>query len=140
MAGRPTDYLPRYCDEMRDFFMGWPEYVIHEEQVASAGRKVTIEIKKPNKPPTINKFAIKLGFHRDTLKDWCKQDDAFLRTYNLCKMIQEEFISDKGLMGEYNAGFAKLLLVNHCDIKDKVEHDLSDDAKKGLRLAYSVGN
>jgi hypothetical protein len=137
-AGRPSSYDPKYIDEMYRFFNEWPEFREVEREIASGGRKVIIKEKLVNYPPTLNKFAIKLGVHRDTLQEWCKVHKEFSVVYRLCKSIQEEWWSDRGASGEYNPGFTKLMLVNHSDIKDKVTHDVSDDVKVGLRLAYGI--
>jgi hypothetical protein len=137
-GGRPTSYYPEVCEEMREFFINWPEFREVEREVASGGRKLTIMEKLVNYPPTLNKFAIKLGVHRDTLQEWSKVHPEFSVVYRLCKSIQEEWWSDRGVSGEYNPGFSKLMLVNHSDIKDKVTHDVSDDMKNGLRLAYGI--
>lgn len=133
-AGRPTSYRPEICEEMMEFFTSWPEFREVEREVASGGRKLVIKEKLVNYPPTINKFAIKLGVHRDTLQEWSKVHEEFSVTYKLCKAIQEEWWSDRGVSGEYNPGFSKLMLVNHSGIKDKITHDISDEAKEGLKI------
>jgi hypothetical protein len=37
-------------------------------------------------------------------------------------------------MGEYNSAITKMMLVNHSGLKDRVEHDVSDDLKKTIQI------
>ena len=122
--GQPTLYTEDMPKRMLSFFKDWPEYRCVKKQVASGGRKVEIEETTPNTPPTLNKFAISIGVHRNTLKNWSLEHPEFLCAYEICRAIQEEFTSDKGLLGEYNQGITKLMLVNHTSIQDKVVHEV----------------
>ena len=135
--GRPTQYRPEICQEMKEFFLNWPEFREVERETASAGRKVIIKEKLVNYPPTINKFAIRLGVHRDTLHEWSKVHPDFSDIYRLCKSIQEEWWSDRGASGEYNPGFTKLMLVNHSGIKDKITHELDDETRKAIGITIT---
>jgi hypothetical protein len=135
-TGRPSDYDPKYNQEMLDFFNNWEEYRLVKKEVVSNGVVKIINEEKPNKPPTINKFSIKIGVCRKTLNNWCDAHPEFLRTYTQCKAIQEEFLCDKGLLGEYNQGITRLMLVNHSEIKDKMEIDQTNESKVKIELAY----
>lgn len=137
-VGRPSDYYPEVNQEMRDFFDTWPDYIEIEEEVASGGRVVRVKTRKQNVPPTLNKFAIKLGTSRETLYEWSCKYPEFRHTYTHCKNIQEEFLCNKGLLGEYNQGITRLMLVNHTTMRDKMEVEASEDAKALLKLAYNV--
>lgn len=138
--GRPSDYHPRHITEMIEFFQSWPEYREVEKTVVANGRVTKIKERVVNYPPTLNKYAIKLGIDRRTLFRWAEDNPDFRPTYNACKTIQEEWLSDRATSGEYHAGFTKLMLTNHTDIKEKVIHDITDEAKEGLKLAYKLGN
>lgn len=138
VGGRPTTFKEEYCEQMMEMFLNWPTHREIEKEVASSGRKIVVRETLVNYPPTLNKFAIKVGVDRHTLKRWAENNPKFCATYDACKTIQEEWLSDRGTTGEYNPGFTKLMLVNHSDIKDKVTHDVSDDVKQGLRLAYAI--
>jgi hypothetical protein len=124
-VGRPSDYYPEVNQEMRKFFDTWPDYIAIEEEVASGGRVVKVKTRKQNVPPTINKFSIKSQISREALLDWSKKYPEFGRTYAYCKSIQEEFLCNKGLLGEYNQGITRLMLVNHTPIQDKVVHEVA---------------
>jgi hypothetical protein len=125
-GGRPSDYDPRHITEMLEFFQNWEPFREVEKEVASGGRKVIIKEKLVNYPPTLNKYAIKLGIDRKTLRRWAEDNPEFRPTYDACKTIQEEWLSDRGTTGEYHAGFTQLMLTNHSDIKQKVTHEVTD--------------
>jgi hypothetical protein len=137
-AGRPSDYRQEYNEQMLEMFLNWPTHREISKEIASGGRKVVITESLVNYPPTLNKFSIKIGTDRNTLKRWADENPEFRSTYTRCKAIQEEWLSDRGTTGEYNPGFTKLMLVNHSDIKDKITHEVDDDTKKALKLAYRI--
>ena len=124
--GRPTDYDPRHITEMLEFFQNWEPFREVEKEIASGGRKVVIKERLVNYPPTLNKYAIKLGIDRSTLKRWSEENPDFYPTYKACETIQEEWLSDRGTTGEYHAGFTQLMLTNHSDIRQKVTHEIGE--------------
>lgn len=132
--GRPSDYDPIHVNEMLKFFLEWPLTRTVKKQIVSNGRVINFEEVLVNYPPTLNKYSIKIGTDRNTMKRWSDENPDFHRTYAQCKAIQEEWLSDRGTTGEYNPGFTKLMLVNHTDIKDKVMHDVSDDLKRVIQI------
>lgn len=125
-GGRPSDYDPRHITEMLEFFQNWELYREVDKEIASGGRKVVIKEKLVNYPPTLNKYAIKLGIDRKTLRRWAEDNPEFRPTYDACKTIQEEWLSDRGTTGEYHAGFTQLMLTNHSDIRQKVTHEIGE--------------
>lgn len=125
-GGRPSDYDPRHITEMLEFFQNWEPYREVEKEIASGGRKVVIKERLVNYPPTLNKYAIKLGIDRKTLRRWAEDNTEFRPTYDACKTIQEEWLSDRGTTGEYHAGFTQLMLTNHSDIRQKVTHEIGE--------------
>ena len=133
-VGRPSDYDEIHVTEMLKFFLEWPLTRTVEKQVVSNGRVFNFKEVLVNYPPTLNKYSIKIGTDRNTMKRWADENTDFRSTYTRCKAIQEEWLSDRGVSGEYNPGFTKLMLVNHSDIKDKVTHDVSDDLKKAIQI------
>jgi hypothetical protein len=135
--GRPEKYTPEICDKMMEYF-DQPLYVMEERQSASAGRKVITHERVANSMPTFEGFAVDNDLAPNTLLNWCVKYPDFLRTYNACKAIQKKFIIEHGMKGNYNAAFAKFIAVNVTDLRDRQEHDLSDDAKKALSLSYKL--
>jgi hypothetical protein len=125
-GGRPSDYDPIHITEMLKFFQSWEPFREVEKEIASGGRKVVIRERLVNYPPTLNKYAIKLGIDRKTLRRWAEDNPEFRPTYDACKTIQEEWLSDRGTTGEYHAGFTQLMLTNHSDIRQKVTHEIGE--------------
>lgn len=138
-AGRPTAYKKEYCQMMIEFF-DQPLYVIKEKETASGGRKLVLKEEVPNSLPTFERFARKLGVEHDTLRNWCKKFPEFFGAYQICKDIQKDFLIEHGSKGNYNAAFTKFLAVNVTDLRERITHDVSDEVKEGLKLAYSIGN
>lgn len=124
-GGRPTDYKPEYCQMMLDHF-NQPLYITKKKEIASGGRKVIIEEEKPNSMPTFERFALNIGVIHETLRNWCKSNPEFFAAYSACKDIQKNFILEHGMMGGYNAGFAKFVAVNVTDLRDKVTHEVGE--------------
>lgn len=128
-GGRPSDYKPEYCQMMLDHF-NQPLYIIKKKEIASGGRKVIVEEEKPNSMPTFERFALSIGAVHNTLRNWCKEYPEFLSAYSACKDIQKNFILEHGMMGGYNAGFAKFVAINVTDLKETIVHDVVDSSIK----------
>ena len=80
-VGRPSEYDPKHIVEMLEFFQSWPEFREVEKEIASAGRVVKVKEQLVNYPPTLNKYAIKIGIDRMTLKRWADDNPEFRITY-----------------------------------------------------------
>ena len=135
--GRPTAYRVEYIEEMLKHF-NQPLYINKEVQQASGGRLVKVMVEKPNSMPTFERFALNIGVTHDTLRNWCKEHPEFFGAYNACKDIQKDFIVEHGMMGNYNPGFAKFIAVNVTNLRDKVTHEVDDETKRALKLAYTI--
>jgi len=133
---RPTDYTDEMPKKLMEHF-SIPLYKEVIEEIASGGRVVQVKKLKANSMPTFERFAINVGVTHNTLRNWGAVHPEFLSAYNACKDIQKEFIVEHGMNNNYNAGFAKFVAINVTDFKDKVEHDLSDDAKKAIGINIS---
>ena len=129
IGGRSTDYDPRHVTEMLEYFQSWEAYTETVEEFSSNGKKTKVIKQRPNTPPTLGKYAIKIGVHRNTLKEWADVNAPFKCTYDACKQIQEEFLCDKGLLGEYNSNITKFMLVNHTEMRDKTEQTIDASVK-----------
>lgn len=115
---KPTKYKPEYCQKIFDYFRNWPYYRISHEQVASAGRVVTLEKKLANNPPTFGGFALSIGVITDTLSDRTKAYSEFKHFHILCKQIQKDFVEYHVMTGGYNPFFGKVWLMNNHGLKD----------------------
>ena len=134
---RPTDYTDEMPQKLMDHF-SIPLYKEVIEEIASGGRVVQVKKLKANSMPTFERFAVNIGVTHKTLLNWCDANPEFLQAYTACKDIQKEFIVEHGLNNNYNAGFAKFIAINVTSYKDRVEHDISDEAKNALKLNYKL--
>jgi hypothetical protein len=120
-VGRPTDYLPEYADQLREYFD------------IEAGRDVEVENSKGEMQavrhaadfPTLAEFACKIGVHRETLLEWSKKYPEFSDAYKSAKDHQERILVQNGLKGGYHANFAIFTAKNVLDWRDKSERDLN---------------
>lgn len=129
--GRPTKYLPEYCQRMYDYFNAEPFYkeeipTITKEKLEIEGspeteaKQVKIQTKweyKANKFPTLERFASDLGVTVQTLHNWCEDNQDFFDAFKICKQLQKDFIMQNGLLKLYDSGFAKFIAVNCTDLK-----------------------
>ena len=121
--GRPTSWKPEYNDMIIEFFD------VEETKVLEivAGEKVVLK-EVPNKMPTFQKFAHKIGVDVDTLKEWKKPENkakypGFSASYRKAKELQENFWIQNGLKGLHNPAFSIFWAKNNLGYKDKSEID-----------------
>jgi len=120
-TGRPTAYEPRFCQEIIDFF--------DRPLVEGTGNN-----KKINRLPTLVRFAMKIGVHRDTLHKWSKKHPEFFDAMSEAKKIQEEHLMNASLLGLYNSSFAIFTAKNVCGWTDKVE---TEHRGEGIKINFS---
>jgi hypothetical protein len=84
--GRPTDYDPKFCDELIEYF-SIPPY------------KITADGEKPNDFPSYSGFAARIGIHRGTMNDWVKRHADFAEAYACAKEHQENFLLVNAMKG-----------------------------------------
>ena len=78
MTGRPSDYLPEYCEQV-------------------------IELGKQGK--SLTQMACALDVHRDTLYEWAKVHPAFSDALTRAKQWSQSWWEDKGQSGLETSGF-----------------------------------
>jgi hypothetical protein len=124
--GRPTKYTEEMPGKMIAFFNR--DCVTYDQR----GNKKVVKF------PTFERFAFDNDVHHETLLEWSRKHPAFSEAYKKCKEFQKDLLVEGGLGGHYNNQFAIFLAKNVTDLRDKVEHDLSSEAKESLKLAYSI--
>jgi len=119
-GGRPTKYDEKYCEEIVEFFDQEPFKV-------SQGDNGKIEL-MPCALPTFERFAFKIGVHRDTLHEWLKKHPEFSDAYKKAKDLQKDILIQNGLVGAYDKTFAIFVAKNVTDMSDKqgIDHTSSD--------------
>lgn len=126
-VGRPTDYHPKYCEMIIDFFA---DHELTRERVKATGDndyQLTEEV--PNEYPTITDFARKIKVNRSSISLWAQKHEEFSIALKEAKELQQEIIIKCGLMGVYNASFSIFAMKNIAGWRDRseVEHSGSID-------------
>jgi len=123
-AGQPTKYKEEYCELVVEFF-NRPLWEKKKVQVMDRGRMVLKEIDVPCQLPTIERFALNLGVHKDTIYEWAKVHPKFSDSLRKAQQAQQEILVQHGLSGHYKEGFAKFVAVNFTDMKEKVQQEIN---------------
>lgn len=120
---RPTKYKPEYCKEIIAYFRDFETFdEIPVEESQSEDGKTTTKMKRvPAAPPSITKFATKIGVSRETLHEWKRTHKEFSDAFKQAKQIYEDVITDGAVLGMYNAYFTALIMKNRFDWKEKGE-------------------
>lgn len=118
--GRPTKYKENYPEVLVDWFER-PDFEYEDQEVASAGVVKTIRVKVPTKFPSVEGFCRHLKISKVTFHKWVKKYPLFMNALSKCKAIQQDHLVNHALNGTFHAGFAKFLMINLTEYKDKVE-------------------
>ena len=101
-GGAPEKYKEEYCEEIIHYFRNYSGF------------------------PTLEGFATDvLDVDPDTLLNWREKHPKFFGAVKKAKAIQKNTLIQGGLSGEYQTGFAIFVGKNNCDMKDKVEQEVS---------------
>lgn len=138
-VGRPTDYDPKYCDELIEYFDVEPYREVEVTITYKDGRTETRDEERPNDLPTLAGFARKIGVHRDTLHEWANAVDNegnlkhpdFSDAIKKAKEFQEDIWDTNGMKGHYVAPFAIFFGKNNLGYKDKREIEVATPAGYG---------
>jgi len=130
-GGRPTDYDPKYCDELVKFFDIEPHFetpCITTYKDGSTREEIKLI---PSDLPLLSSFATKIGVHRSTLFRWGKKHKEFGNALKTAKECQRRILITNGLQGLYSTSFAIFTAKNVIRWRDKIETDVTS---KGQRL------
>lgn len=114
-AGAPTKFRPEFADQLIEYFSVKPYKKLKKKPAES------------NDFPTLAGFAIKLGVHRTTLKEWADEtnEDGSLKhpefsfAYSRAKDFQENWLIINGLKGLVNANFGIFTAKNVLGWRDR---------------------
>lgn len=131
--GRPTKYKEEYCDQIIEFFNQQPYTFVEVDQEDSEGnitRSVAVDkfgnaIKVPCALPTKERFAFKIGVHRETLLNWASSHPEFFDAIKKAEDLQKDILIQNGLVQAYDKTFAIFVAKNVTDMKDKQEIDMN---------------
>lgn len=124
-GGRPTKYDPKYCDEIIEFFDIEPYKEVPKTITSAKGSVIEDISLVPERLPTFERFAHKIGVHVDTMIEWCSKYEEFSEAYSRAKQLQKDFLIANGLSGLFNAAFTKFVAINITDMRDKTETDIT---------------
>ena len=113
--GRPTDYNPKYCQMLLDYFNVKPYKENH------LGKLEASDFKSPAG------FAISIGVHRETLLNWSKQYPEFFDAYKRAKDYQENFLVVNGMRGLINPAFSIFTAKNVLNWRDKKDIEVAEN-------------
>jgi hypothetical protein len=140
-VGRPTKYKKEYCQKIIEYF-NVPAYKeVIEQKMSASGAVEDIRVIKPNDLRTLEGFAVHIcGVCMDTLKEWRDTHPEFSSAYKKAKDMQKNMIASHAMSGGYNASFAKFMLVNNHDMKDKSEvvSENTNHNKNSYGLAFDL--
>jgi hypothetical protein len=124
-GGRPTEYDPKYCDMIIEYF----DRALEEEKTFKTkrvenGKASVTEVTKmvATNLPTFEGFAHEVcGVSYITLRTWKKKYPEFLIACDRAKEIQMKIWMLNSLNGNYNANFSKFVGANVFGWKEKSE-------------------
>lgn len=136
--GRPTEYEPKYCKMIFDYFNIKPFETIEKIIKLKNGCIMKTEEKIPNDLPLFSKFASRIGVHRQTLKNWTKTHEDFDNIYKMCLDIQSTILITNGLLGLYNPSYAGLVSKNFLNMRDKKDNTSNNQSVKPVTYILPV--
>ncbi len=118
-AGRPTDYDPKYIEEITEYF--------NREPYKKEGNKLI-----PCDFPTLAGFAVKIGVHRFTLYNWGEKHSEFSDAIKKAKEFQEHIMVTNSMKGLYNTAFSIFAAKNLISWSDKQDITSGDEKIEGI--------
>lgn len=121
--GRPTNYLPEYCQAIIEYFDRPATATRKKTITTSKGTEIVEEIECATSLPTLEGFAGLLKTTTDVIVNWTKKHKDFYSAYMRAKAHQKRILIENGTKGLYNAQFTIFVAKNCTDMKDKIEMD-----------------
>lgn len=134
MAGRPTDYNPKYIKEVSAYLQECQdeENEFHKTRgEKSDGYERLLKVRLP----TIEDFARRIKVNKTTLYEWEKKYKAFSNALDDIRAEQKQRLIEKGLSGDYNPVIAKLVLAANHGMADKTESDITSN---GQSITFAI--
>ena len=126
MAGRPSKYKAKYCQELIKHF-DVPAYVSVPKMNPKTGNEY--EELVPSMLPTFESFAHSLGVTHATIINWKHEYPEFAAAYERAKGLQKDILVQNGLQRLYDSRFAMFMAVNNTDLVSEkvVKHKVTLD-------------
>ena len=111
--GRPTLYSEEVVERTWDYIEMCNDSVEQEMIGISAKGTELYKNKLAVRIPTVEGLASYLGINKDTVYQWCKDHAEYSVIIDTLRSLQADRLLNKGLSGDYNSTFVKLMLVKH---------------------------
>lgn len=125
-AGRPTTYKDDIPQKLIKYFTDRPlRRVIQKKFINKKGELVEWEEEVANDFPTLAGFFWEHDIAKSSFHEWLdsKLYPELSDAYSKVKQYQENFLLTHGLLGSYNAAYAKFITTNLTEYRDKTETD-----------------
>lgn len=121
-GGRPSSYRPEYPQALLKFFDRKPYENQVVESIHTKGGDTIEKYKEiPCDIPLYAGFAAKIGVHRETLNQWCKDHEEFSDAYKKAKELQENILVVNAMRGNYEQPFSIFTSKNIMEWRDRHE-------------------
>lgn len=138
-----SKYKDEYCDIIVQYFCEPPREVIYKRSFYQNGNLKSEEpIILPPNFPTFELFAASIGVTAGTLLNWRKDYPRFANAYAQAKNNKLGIIMKNATEKHYDGNFAKFLMVNEYEYKDKQDVNASvvntydEETRNMIKKAY----
>ena len=132
-CGRPSSYLPEYCQALIDYFARAEPWRVHYNNSGSA------QVIPVDKTPTFKRFAVNLGVTQDTLYKWAGKYPDFKHAMDVARDAVYDFRSAQGSVGIGSTFNRAMLACEHGLIEPKAEAEEKGDAPIQKVIVEVVG-
>lgn len=129
--GRPTKYTEDMPQRLSAYFTEKEPFEIEIDESGKAKLK-------PNKLPTIERFAIEQGVHIDTIYEWASKHQIFSEALRMAVAAQKDMLIQGGLSGAYKDTIARLILSTNHKMSEKTETTVKGDPDNPINVNHTV--
>jgi hypothetical protein len=140
--GAPSKYKPEFIQLLKDYFDVEPYREVEKKIVTKQGDVIEIPTDVANDFPTLAGFAVSIGIHRETIREWAHEKDEhgnlkhpdFSAAYKMASEVQEHFLITNGLKGLTNPAFSIFAAKNILKWRDNQPGELDRKVEMGGKL------
>lgn len=133
--------LEKLTQDLKKFLNLELDYTDTETIFTRTGETLTRDVKKPNTPPLISRFARNHGLTEEQLRGLSEHYPPLATVLGTLEAIMKEFVIHHGLLGNYDGNFSKFVLTNTTDMKDTKQVDVRrTDIHKKIRELEADGD